>query len=157
MIGRNPLLVAKEHGHRLTTMLTVYAAWAEGVIEADIAAIREAMNRTTHSSGRVGERAEGRGETVPVQPFPEPSDACPRSGVPAAEAASLPASASPEVSRATSRPPSTGPAALLGSGLVSEPLLWLLKYLKVKDNFGGKGGTRTLDPGIMSLKGTTKT
>ena len=26
MIGRNPLLVAKEHGHRLTTMLSVYAA-----------------------------------------------------------------------------------------------------------------------------------
>jgi hypothetical protein len=29
MIGRNPLLVAKEHGHRLTTMLSVYAAWTE--------------------------------------------------------------------------------------------------------------------------------
>jgi integrase len=46
MIGRNPLLVAKDHGHRLTTMLSVYAAWAEGAVEADIAAIRDAMNRT---------------------------------------------------------------------------------------------------------------
>ena len=30
MVGRNPLLVAKEHGHRPTTMLSVYAAWTEG-------------------------------------------------------------------------------------------------------------------------------
>ena len=44
MVGRNPLLVAKEHGHRPTTMLSVYAAWTEGAVEADIAAIREAMN-----------------------------------------------------------------------------------------------------------------
>ena len=50
MIGRNPLLVAKEHGHRLTTMLTVYAAWAEGAVETDIAAIREAMNRTSRGT-----------------------------------------------------------------------------------------------------------
>jgi hypothetical protein len=46
MIGRNPLLVAKEHGHRLTTMLTVYAGWPEDAVEADILAIRESMNRT---------------------------------------------------------------------------------------------------------------
>jgi hypothetical protein len=26
MVGRNPLLVAKEHGHRISTMLSVYAA-----------------------------------------------------------------------------------------------------------------------------------
>jgi len=52
MIGRNPLLVAKEHGHRLTTMLSVYAAWAEGAVEADIGAIREAMNRTASPAGR---------------------------------------------------------------------------------------------------------
>jgi len=29
MLGRNPLLVAKEHGHRMLTMLTVYTAWTE--------------------------------------------------------------------------------------------------------------------------------
>ena len=45
MVGRNPLLVAKEHGHRPTTMLSVYAAWTEGAVEADITAIRDAMNR----------------------------------------------------------------------------------------------------------------
>jgi hypothetical protein len=48
MIGRNPLLVAKEHGHRLTTMLSVYAAWTDGAVDADVTAIRDAMNRTDH-------------------------------------------------------------------------------------------------------------
>ncbi|MEA3183435.1 MAG: hypothetical protein QOI59_6958 [Gammaproteobacteria bacterium] len=43
MLGRNPLLVAKEHGHRVLTMLTVYAAWTEGAVEADVIALREAM------------------------------------------------------------------------------------------------------------------
>jgi hypothetical protein len=52
MVGRNPLLVAKEHGHRPTTMLSVYAAWIEGAVEADIAAIREAMNYADGSGTR---------------------------------------------------------------------------------------------------------
>ena len=44
MVGRNPLWVAKQHGHSITTMLRAYAAWAEGAIEADIDAIQHAMN-----------------------------------------------------------------------------------------------------------------
>lgn len=43
MLGRNPLWVAKQHGHRIATMLTVYAARVEGARECDIAAIRQAM------------------------------------------------------------------------------------------------------------------
>ena len=43
MMGRNPLWVAKQHGHRIGTMLSVYAAWVEGARECDIAAIRRAM------------------------------------------------------------------------------------------------------------------
>jgi hypothetical protein len=35
MLGRNPLLV-EEHGHRITTMLSVYAAWTEGAVEATL-------------------------------------------------------------------------------------------------------------------------
>lgn len=46
MPGRDPLRVAKEHGHRISTMFAVYAAWIEGAVEADIGAIRDAMNRT---------------------------------------------------------------------------------------------------------------
>jgi hypothetical protein len=44
LIGRNPLFVAKQHGHSLTTMLSIYAAWVEGAQEVDIDAIRAAMN-----------------------------------------------------------------------------------------------------------------
>lgn len=39
MVGRNPLWVAKEHGHRITTMLSVYAAWIEGAVETNVAVI----------------------------------------------------------------------------------------------------------------------
>src|SRR5258708_29755695 len=46
MMGRNPLLIAKEHGHRILTMLTVYAAWTEGAVEADFWAIDDALYRT---------------------------------------------------------------------------------------------------------------
>jgi hypothetical protein len=44
MIGRNPLFVAKQHGHSLTTMLSIYAAWVEGAQEVDVVAIRAAIN-----------------------------------------------------------------------------------------------------------------
>jgi hypothetical protein len=45
MAGKNPLWVAKQHGHSISTMLRVYAAWAEGAVESDVEAIRRSMNR----------------------------------------------------------------------------------------------------------------
>lgn len=45
MVGKNPLWVAKQHGHSISTMLRVYAAWAEGAVESDVEAIRRSMNR----------------------------------------------------------------------------------------------------------------
>jgi len=45
MIGKNPLWVAKQHGHSLSTMLRVYAAWAEDMVESDVEAIRRSINR----------------------------------------------------------------------------------------------------------------
>jgi hypothetical protein len=44
MGGRNPLWVAKQHGHSIATMLRAYAAWAEGTAEADVEAIKRSMN-----------------------------------------------------------------------------------------------------------------
>jgi hypothetical protein len=44
MLGGNPLYVAQQHGHRILTMLTTYAAWTEGSLEADVVSIRRAMN-----------------------------------------------------------------------------------------------------------------
>jgi integrase len=43
MVGKNPLWVAKQHGHSVQTMLEVYAAWTEGANESDIEAIKRAM------------------------------------------------------------------------------------------------------------------
>ena len=43
MIGKNPPWVANQHGHRVQTMLEVYAAWTEGAKAADIEAIKRAM------------------------------------------------------------------------------------------------------------------
>jgi integrase len=43
MIGKNPLWVAKQHGHSVQTMLETYAAWLEGTTESDLLAITRAM------------------------------------------------------------------------------------------------------------------
>jgi hypothetical protein len=39
MLGKNPLWVARQHGHSLRKMLEVYAAWADGAVESDLAAL----------------------------------------------------------------------------------------------------------------------
>ena len=43
MVGKNPLWVAKMHGHSVQTMLDTYAAWTEGAQDSDVEAIRVAM------------------------------------------------------------------------------------------------------------------
>jgi len=50
MIGRNPLWVAKQHGHSIPTMLRVYAAWTEGATDSDIKAIQRAMTSKQQGS-----------------------------------------------------------------------------------------------------------
>jgi hypothetical protein len=67
MLGRNPLLVAKEHGHRIITMLTVYAAWTEGAVESDIAAIR-AARKQKRSSAR-GTASAVRKAAIPTRTY----------------------------------------------------------------------------------------
>jgi hypothetical protein len=46
MVGKNPLWVAKQHGHSIATMLRAYAAWAEDTAEVDVEAIKRSMNAT---------------------------------------------------------------------------------------------------------------
>jgi hypothetical protein len=43
MVGKNPLSVAKQHGHSIHVMLDVYAAWTEGAKDSAIEAIKHAM------------------------------------------------------------------------------------------------------------------
>jgi integrase len=50
MLGRNPLFVAQQHGHHILTMLTVYAAWTEGSLEADVSALRRAMRAPAYAA-----------------------------------------------------------------------------------------------------------
>jgi integrase len=129
MLGHNPLRVAKEHGHRISTMFAVYAAWIEGTVEADVGAISDAMNRT---SGEVANPAPVRVAPV-TQTAPSPKDDV--SAFPAQVrlfGAVNPHQTEFASGKANSRPP-------LG-----------INPLKLKDFIGGKGGTRTLDPGIMS-------
>jgi len=132
MIGRNPLLVAKEHGHRPTTMLSVYAAWLDGAEESDVAAIREAMNRQDAVSR----------ETPPHRrAMPAPAE---QPGV-CAQRQRL--ARRNDCDRAPVRPRR---AVRFGSGFASSRTAEARKVLKRREIGCGKGGTRTLDPGIMS-------
>jgi integrase len=59
MIGKNPLWVAKQHGHSAHLMLDVYANWIEGTSASEIAAIEQAMQRSPtirHQNGTSAER-----------------------------------------------------------------------------------------------------
>jgi hypothetical protein len=70
MIGKRPLWVAKQHGHSITTMLSVYAAWAEGAIESDIYAIKRAMASRPRTLERAitGQTREPEQLRTPQQP-----------------------------------------------------------------------------------------
>jgi hypothetical protein len=55
MAGKNPLWVAKQHGHSIATMLRAYAAWAEGAAEVDVEAIKRSMNASECETGLAAE------------------------------------------------------------------------------------------------------
>lgn len=60
MVGKNPLWVAKQHGHSAHLMLDVYANWLEGTDGSEIAAIEQAMQCSPaiwHQPGTSRERA----------------------------------------------------------------------------------------------------
>jgi hypothetical protein len=123
MLGRNPLRVAREHGHRISTMFAVYAAWIEGAVEADIGAIRDAMNRTG------GEVREVIAPTAVL-----PTRIAPFTKYPSTAIATA---ASPRGTDGLS------PGVIATSyANRRQPLDYNL--LKSKENSNGKGGTRTL-------------
>jgi hypothetical protein len=70
MIGRSALRVARQHGHSISTMLRFYAAWTEGALEVDVAAIRAAMENERHLQplSSSGERRPRKTRSV-VRPF----------------------------------------------------------------------------------------
>ncbi len=133
MIGRNPLLVAKEHGHRPTTMLSVYAAWRDGSVEADIAAIREAMSCADEG----GARHKTPGDRPEIE-------------TPTSAMTGLDASRPDRRSRTRRSELVRGDFPIerrFGSRFGSSLPTRNRKPLENNENIGGKGGTRTLDPG----------
>jgi integrase len=108
MIGKNLLWVAKQHGHSVTTMLNVYAAWTEGATESDIEAIKQAMK------SRPGVALTSSQIVIPdtrLRPLERPE---------------------------------------FGTDLALAERLEKPSRGFRSEIYGGKGGTRTLDPGIMS-------
>lgn len=104
MLGKNLLWVAKQNGHSVQTMLEVYGTWIEGSQQADLEAIRRAM-----------EASPRRTLTSVLRDPARPRE-------------------SPE----------------FGSSLAVGPRLNRITRCMRTELYGGKGGTRTLDPGIMS-------
>jgi integrase len=75
MAGKNPLWVAKQHGHSITTMLRVYAAWAEDTVESDVDAIRRSMDRHARSGrSRLAQISRPPGQSA-TEAWTRPSDA----------------------------------------------------------------------------------
>jgi integrase len=128
MVGRDPLLVAKEHGHRPTTMLSVCAAWTEGAVESDITAIREAMSCTDGSGAQ---------ETVDDRAGPTRTEA-PTVGLAAARPYRR-----TRVRRTEIVKDDFPVERRFGSRFGSSQPAWNAKPLKNRENFAGKGGTRT--------------
>jgi integrase len=58
MIGKNPLWVAKQHGHSAHLMPDVYASWIEGTDRCEISAIEQAVQCSPAVRHHVGTSAE---------------------------------------------------------------------------------------------------
>ena len=59
MLGRNPLFVAKQQGHSVLTMLSVYAAWTRDTQEAEVVSIQRAMQAVRLRVAQGGDGSHG--------------------------------------------------------------------------------------------------
>jgi hypothetical protein len=78
MLGKNLLWVANQHGHSVEVMLRMYAAWLEGATEADIHAIKQAMEKRPDARAAIADAhaaipavnaAENRVKLIVIRPF----------------------------------------------------------------------------------------
>ena len=133
MIGRNALPVAKEHGHRPLTKLTVYVAWTEGTAEHGIRAIQAARNLKEWKTIRYSDAT-----AAPV------NDASPIDSAAAAHRPITKTSRTPSPSlRANQARQTTGDLAL---DLAPASLAHRASPSNYWRNHGGADGTRTRDP-----------
>jgi Phage integrase family len=133
MMSRNPLLIAKEHGHRILTMLTVYAAWTEDAVEEDFWAIHDAMYRTDLDTLR-------RRSVTPWAKSDPALAAAAETSEPDPTSAQPPASYQQDVGAARE---TEGFGTEYGTPEIAD----LLKCLTALKKLGGADGTRTT-PGV---------
>ncbi len=81
MVGKNPLWVAKQHGHSIATTLRVYAAWADGAIESDIEAIKRSMQSAPAHLALVPRRHVTKAASLDAQRYSAARRAPCRSGI----------------------------------------------------------------------------
>jgi len=151
MVGKNPLLVAKQHGHGVHTMLEVHAAWIEGVKESDIEAIKRAMESPSAAPA-------GRQHSIPArarQPAPvsahQPVPVRAKQRAPAREQRPAPVRASQQalhkgnlaLTRALDSPKA-------GTTLAPEQGCLDLSVGYDEERSGGERGIRTLE-GLLTL------
>ena len=65
MVGKNPLFVARQHGHSVAAMFRTYAAWMQNAPESDIQLIRSAM-KARKSERRPNLKRESHSRIEPV-------------------------------------------------------------------------------------------
>jgi integrase len=81
MLGKNLLWVAKQHGHSVEVMLRMYAAWLDGATDADIHAIKQAMEKRPAARNAIPDQraaissvnaAENRAKLIVIRPLKSP-------------------------------------------------------------------------------------
>ena len=72
MIGKNPLWVAKQHGHSVQTMLDDYATWLDGTRPEDVERIKRAFESGSPMSGNRA-AVQVRSTLVPCRPLEPPT------------------------------------------------------------------------------------
>ena len=128
-------------------MPDVYATWIEGSKESDLEAIRQAMESSLRARARIASPGDGAGGAGATSATACATTACATSAV-ARAPSSMPGETSALLGSHAAATAHQSPE--FGTDLALEPrhtevtrrMRWTL--------YGGKGGTRTLDPGIMS-------
>jgi hypothetical protein len=76
MLGKNLMWCARQHGHSVQVMLTMYGAWIEGSTDEDIAAIKRSMEAGPTAATMHGTTPPA----VPANPLPGATKVPPTGG-----------------------------------------------------------------------------
>jgi hypothetical protein len=90
MIGKDPLFVARQHGHSLVTMWRTYVAWMDGALESDIGLLRAAIEGSVPEAPELAPSSVQRDSAAQVgltlaERLSNTESGLPREGAPVAE------------------------------------------------------------------------